>query len=114
MVVHVAGHRIFGRRGKDLTINVPVTFPEAALGSTITVPTLERSVTLKVPAGTKSGRVMRVRGRGVPASSGTGDLLVTVDVAVPESMSEAEREAVVALGDLIKGDQLREHLWSEQ
>jgi molecular chaperone DnaJ len=90
-----------------------VTFPEAALGTTITVPTLERPVTLKVPAGTKSGRVLRVRAKGVPASSGAGDLLVTVEVSVPSKLTEPEREAVQALGDLMKGDALREHMWSD-
>jgi molecular chaperone DnaJ len=113
VVVHVDRHPVFGRRGKDLTVTVPVTFAEAALGTTITVPTLDRPVTLKVPAGTKSGRVLRVRGKGVPASSGAGDLLVTVEVSVPAKLSDAEKEAVQALGDLMKGDSLREHLWSE-
>jgi molecular chaperone DnaJ len=70
-------------------------------------------VTLKVPAGSRSGRTLRVRGRGVPASSGVGDLLVSLEVAVPTRLSEAEREAVVALGDLQKGDGLREHLWGD-
>ena len=114
VVVHVDRHPVFGRRGKDLTVTVPVTFAEAALGSTITVPTLERPVTLKVPAGTKAGRVLRVRGKGVPANSGAGDLLVTIEVSVPSRLSEPEREAVQALGDLMKGDSLREHLWSDQ
>ena len=113
VVVHVDRHPVFGRRAKDLTVNVPVTFAEAALGTTITVPTLDRPVTLKVPAGTKSGRVLRVRGKGVPASSGAGDLLVTVEVSVPAKLSDAEKEAVQALGDLMKGDSLREHLWSD-
>ena len=114
VVVHVGGHPVFGRKGKDLTVSVPVTFPEVVLGATITVPTLEHPVTLKVPAGTRSGRVLRVRGRGVPAASGAGDLLVSVEVAVPDQLSDSEREAVVALGDLMKGDALREHLWREQ
>ena len=113
VVVHVGSHPVFGRRGKDLTLSVPVTFPEATLGTTISVPTLDRPVTLKVPAGTKSGRVLRVRGRGVPASSGAGDLLVTVDVWVPTTLSDEEREAVETLGDLMKGESLREHLWGE-
>ncbi|HEX4864634.1 MAG TPA: DnaJ C-terminal domain-containing protein, partial [Acidimicrobiales bacterium] len=113
VVVHVDRHPVFGRRGKDLTLSVPVTFAEAALGTTITVPTLDRPVTLKVPAGTKSGRVLRVRSKGVPASSGAGDLLVTVEVSVPSKLNSAEREAVEALGDLMKGDSLREHLWSD-
>ncbi len=113
VVVQVDQHRIFGRKGRDLTLTVPVTFAEAALGTTITVPTLEKPVTLKVPAGTRSGRTFRVRGRGVPASSGTGDLLVTVDVAVPERLSPEEEKAVAALGGLMNGDSLRESLWSD-
>jgi molecular chaperone DnaJ len=113
VVVKVDGHRLFGRRGKDLTLTVPVSFPEAVLGTTITVPTLDKSVTLKIPAGSKSGRTFRVRGRGVPVSSGAGDLLVTIEVAVPADLNDAEREAVGALGDLIKGDALRENLWSQ-
>jgi molecular chaperone DnaJ len=113
VVVKVDGHRVFGRRGKDLTLTVPVSFPEAALGTSITVPTLDKPVTLKIPAGSKSGRTFRVRSRGVPASSGAGDLLVTIEVAVPADLNQEEREAVGALGDLIKGDALRESLWSE-
>ncbi len=113
VVVSVGRHPIFGRRGKDLTVTAPVSFPEAVLGTTISVPTLDRPVTLKVPAGSRSGRTLRVRGRGVPAASGTGDLLVTVEVAVPQHLTEAEREAVGALGDVMKGDGLREHLWGE-
>ena len=70
VVVHVASHEVFGRSGRNLTITVPITFPEAALGTTITVPTLDGKVTLKVPAGTASGKVLRVRGRGVPSGSG--------------------------------------------
>ncbi|MBO0732476.1 MAG: hypothetical protein J2P57_24655, partial [Acidimicrobiaceae bacterium] len=106
-------HPLFGRRGKNLTVTVPVTFPEAVLGATITVPTLDRPVTLKVPPGSRSGRVLRVRGHGVPASRGHGDLLVTLEVAVPTELSDAERKAVEAFGDLTKGDALREAaLWS--
>jgi len=113
VVVHVGQHPTFGRSGKNLTLTVLVSFAEAALGATITVPTLDQPVTLKVPAGSRSGRTLRVRGRGVPASSGVGDLLVSIEVAVPKHLSEAEREAVVALGDLQKGDGLREHLWGD-
>jgi molecular chaperone DnaJ len=97
VVVRVAPHELFGRRGNDLTLTVPVSFPEAALGATVTVPTLDEPVTLRMPPGTRSGRTFRVRGRGVPASTGTGDLLVTVEVAVPEELSDAQREAVEAL-----------------
>ena len=63
-------HPVFGRSGRNLTITVPITFPEAALGTTITVPTLDGKVTLKVPPGTASGTVLRVRGRGVPGRVG--------------------------------------------
>ncbi|HVM68031.1 MAG TPA: molecular chaperone DnaJ [Acidimicrobiales bacterium] len=121
VVVRVSHHELFGRRGRDLTLTVPITFAEAALGATVTVPTLAKAVTLKVPAGTKSGRTFRVRGKGVDANgSGTpGDLLVTVEVAVPDHLSEAEREAVEKLaaaqlesprsylGKWIDGDQAR-------
>ncbi|HLI25191.1 MAG TPA: molecular chaperone DnaJ [Acidimicrobiales bacterium] len=113
VVVHHDRHPIFGRQGKHLTLVVPVSFPEAALGTTITVPTLEQPVSLKVPAGTPSGRIFRVRGKGVPASSGVGDLLVTVEVAVPTHLNESERKAVEALGDLLKGEALRDRLWKE-
>ena len=113
VVVHVDQDQLFGRRGKDLTLTVPVTYPEAVLGTTIKVPTLEKPVTLKVPAGTRSGRTLRVHGRGVPASSGAGDLLVTIEVAVPAKVSDAERESVVALDGLMDGDALRGQLWSD-
>jgi molecular chaperone DnaJ len=112
VVVQVDAHRLFGRRGKDLTLTVPITYPEAVLGTTIKVPTLDRPVTLKVPPGTKSGQTLRVRGRGVPLSSGAGDLLVTLEVAVPDHPTEAEREAVEALSSVSAGDGLRDYLWS--
>src|SRR3954471_21761049 len=95
--VHVGRHELFGRKGRDLTITAPVTFPEAALGASITVPTLDDAVTLRLPAGTRSGRTFRVKGRGIPTSSGTGDLLVTVEVAVPQKLTDAERQAIEAL-----------------
>lgn len=109
VVVHVDPHPIFGRKGKNLTITVPVTYPEATLGATVTVPTLTDPVTLRVPPGTRSGRTFRVKGRGVPGSGGTGDLLVTVEVAVPQRLSDAEREAVEALAEATT-DSPRRHL----
>jgi molecular chaperone DnaJ len=111
VVVHVDPHPVFGRRGKDLTLTVPVTFAEAALGTSLKVPTLDKPVTLRVPAGSRSGKTLRVRGRGVPASSGVGDLLVTLEVDVPDKLNDAERKAVAALGDVIAGDGLRDYLW---
>jgi molecular chaperone DnaJ len=98
VVCRVAPHELFKVRGDDLTLTVPVTFAEAALGADITVPTIDGTpVRLRIPAGTRSGRTFRVKGRGVPKSKRTGDLLVTVEVAVPAKLSPAERKAVEAL-----------------
>jgi molecular chaperone DnaJ len=95
VVVHVTGDRLFGRSGDNLTLTVPVTFPEAVLGTTVQVPTLDGAVTVKVPAGTSSGKTMRVRGRGVRRKDGSsGDLLVTVEVAVPAKLSKEARRAL--------------------
>jgi molecular chaperone DnaJ len=103
VVTHVAPDPLFGRDGNNLTLTVPVTFPEAALGTKLKVPTLDGDpVTLKLPAGTGSGKVFRVKGKGVPATKGRGrgDLLVTVEVAVPRKLSSEQREAVEALAEL--------------
>ncbi len=96
VTVHVTPHPVFGRAGDNLTVSVPVTFPEATLGATIKVPTLKGApVTLKLPPGTPTGRTMRVRGRGVTRKDGTrGDLLATVEVAVPRNVSGKAREAL--------------------
>jgi molecular chaperone DnaJ len=104
VVVRVGGHSIFGRRGRNLTLTVPVGFAEAALGTTVTVPTLDGHVTLRVPAGTPSGRTFRVKGRGVPGGkkSPTGDLLVTVEVDVPAVLSDEQRAAVEELAKVIE------------
>jgi molecular chaperone DnaJ len=98
VVTRVEPHPLFARRGGDLTVTVPITFAEAALGAEVKVPTLDGPpVTIKVPAGTRSGKTFRVKGRGVPKAKGAGDLLVTVEVAVPAKLSAAERKAVEAL-----------------
>jgi molecular chaperone DnaJ len=94
VTVQVTADELFGRSGDDLTLTVPITFPEAALGTTLRVPTLDGAVSLKVPAGTVSGRTLRVRGRGVPRRGKAGDLLVTVEVAVPKNMSAEARDAL--------------------
>jgi molecular chaperone DnaJ len=92
--VHVTPHPLFSRSGQDLVITVPVTFAEAALGTELKVPTLDGPITLKVPPGTQNGRTFRVRGRGVPGAGRkhAGDLLVSLEVAVPEKLSRKERE----------------------
>lgn len=95
--VHVAAHPIFGRRGDDLTVSLPVSFPEAALGANVQVPTLDGPVTLKVPAGTPGGKTFRVRGKGAPRKGGHGDLLVTVNVDVPGKLSREEKKLLEEL-----------------
>ena len=104
VVVRVGGHNVFGRRGRNLTLTVPVGFAEAALGTTLTVPTLDGHVTLRVPEGTPSGRTFRVKGRGVPGGkkSATGDLLVTIEVDVPVGLTDEQRAAVEELARVIE------------
>jgi molecular chaperone DnaJ len=97
VTVHVRPDKVFGRDGDDLTVAVPVSFSELALGTTLSVPTLEGKVGVRVPKGTSDGRILRVRGRGVPKrSGGHGDLLVTVKVAVPPNLEGAAAEALEA------------------
>ena len=95
VLIKVHDDPLFGRDGDDLTLSVPITFPEAVNGVDLRVPTLDGAVTVRVPAGTPSGRKLRVRGRGVARRDGTqGDLLVTVDVVVPRNLSATAREAL--------------------
>lgn len=103
--VHVQGHPVFrqGDRG-DLLVTVPVTFTEAALGAKIAVPTLDGSVTVKVPPGTPSGKVLRVKGRGGPFKNKAGDLLARIEVMVPSKLSKKEKESLEQLAELQKED----------
>ncbi len=107
--VTVSPHPVFGRKGDHLTLNVPVTFAEAVLGTQISVPTPDGSVTLKMPAGTRSGRTFRVKGKGFPTKTGHGDLLVTVEVDVPTTLNDHEREALEAYA-AVATDNPRDHL----
>jgi molecular chaperone DnaJ len=93
VTVHVKPHRIFGRQGEHLTLNVPVTFTEAALGAEIKVPTLDGlPVTVRIPAGTANGSKLRVRGKGSVRRDGTkGDLMLTIEVQVPHHLSDEQR-----------------------
>ncbi len=109
--VTVRKHPVFERDGLNLRVDVPVTFVEAALGATIQVPTLGGDpVKLKVTPGTPSGRVLRVKGRGVATKSGTGDLLATVQVAVPSHLTDKQREAVEVLRAALPDEDPREDL----
>jgi molecular chaperone DnaJ len=98
VVVRVGPHRFFGRRGSDLLLTLPITYPEAALGAQVQVPTMNGTVTLKVPAGTTSGRTFRIRGKGAPKRrGGNGDLMVTVQVEVPSRLSKEEKQLLKQL-----------------
>jgi molecular chaperone DnaJ len=114
VVTHVLPHPVFGRKGEHLTVTLPVTISEAALGAELVVPTLDTPVTLRLAPGTSSGRTLRVKGRGVERANGKkGDLLVTVDVVVPKQVSPAAREALEVLAREQPGDELRAHLVEE-
>ena len=104
-------HRLFGRRGDHLTATIPITFTEAALGAEIKVPTLDGSVRLKVPAGTTTGKTFRVREKGVPRTKGKpGDLLVTVEVAVPKKLSRAAKKLLEQYREEFETDDPRARL----
>jgi molecular chaperone DnaJ len=95
---HVIPHERFGRKGPDLTLRVPISFAEAALGADIDVPTLDgNTVKLRLKAGTQSGSRHRVRGKGVVTPKHEGDLIVTVDVMVPMHLTPEQRAAIEAL-----------------
>jgi molecular chaperone DnaJ len=100
--VEVGPHKLFGRKGDDLTLELPVSYPEAALGAQIPVPTMNGPVTLKVPAGTPDGKTFRIRGKGAPKKGGHGDLLVTTKVDVPSKLSREEKELLRQLKDSAK------------
>jgi molecular chaperone DnaJ len=114
VTVRVANHPLFGRTERNLTVTVPVTFTEAALGTTVKVPTLTDPVTVRIPSGTQSGAVLRVRGRGVAGENNktAGDLLVTVQVTVPKDLDDNTKAAIeaVAAADPDEGARLRSHL----
>ena len=109
VVVHVTPHRVFGRTADNLTLAVPLTFAEAALGAEVKVPTLDGPpVTLRLPSGTTNGRTFRVRGKGATRKDGTrGDLLVTVQVAVPTKLNADAKAAVEAFRDATAGEDPR-------
>jgi molecular chaperone DnaJ len=110
--VHVTPHPVFGRNGHNLTVTVPVTFPEAAMGAEIKVPAHRGApVSVRIPPGTPNGRTFRVRGRGVRRPDGTnGDLLVTVAVQVPENLTAGAKEALGAFREATAGEDPREEL----
>jgi molecular chaperone DnaJ len=115
VTVKVTPHRLFSRKGDNLTIDVPVSFDEAALGADIKIPTLGGTpVTLKIPPGTPNGRTFRVRGKGARKPDGTmGDLLATVEVQVPAVLDKTARDAVEAYRAATAGKPLRARLFED-
>lgn len=108
LTVTVGKHPVFERDGDNIRVSVPVTFVEAALGATIEVPTLEgEPVKLKVAPGTPSGRVLRVKGRGVKTAKGQGDLLAVVQIAVPSHLEGKAKEALEAFAAVVPDENPR-------
>ncbi|KAA9395347.1 J domain-containing protein [Kocuria coralli] len=113
LTVKVGEHPVFSRRdgSDDLAVTVPISFPEAVLGATIKVPTLDgKPVSLKVPEGTSSGRKFRIKGKGVPTSKGTGNLIVTVEIEVPKVLDDDARRAAEAFAEATSGEDPRAHV----
>lgn len=111
VTVHVEPHPVYTMAGNNLKLAVPVTFAEAALGATIDVPTLDgAAVRLRVPPGTPSGRTLRVKNRGIRSSKGVGDLLVTVEVLVPQKLNAKAKEAVELFAEAMADENPRERL----
>ncbi len=104
--VHVKPHKFFRRKDKDILLDLPITFPEAVMGTTVEIPTINSKVKLKVPAGTSDGRKFRLRGKGVPKlkSKGHGDMIVTARIVVPKKVTAKEKELVKKLKELEKED----------
>ncbi|MDE0643032.1 MAG: molecular chaperone DnaJ [bacterium] len=109
--VRVGFHPVFSRKDDNLTMQLPISFTEAALGARVNVPTLNGTVTLKIPAGTSSGRTFRIRKEGVQRGAGRqGDLLVTVNVAVPERLSRQAKKLLEEYRQKYEKTDLRAHL----
>jgi molecular chaperone DnaJ len=113
VTVSVVPHEVFGRKGRDLTLNLPITYPEAALGADVKVPTLDGgTVTLKIPAGTQAGKTFRIRGKGGGSNGSLGDktdLLVTVNVVVPQKLTKEARQLLEQFAG-VQPETPREHL----
>jgi molecular chaperone DnaJ len=108
LTIRVEPHPLFERRGVDVLCTVPITFPQAVLGATLDIPTLEGKVQMKLPPGTQSGKVFRLRGKGISAYGGVGkgDQLVTVMVEVPEKITREQRRLIEALASEMGTDTL--------
>ena len=99
MVTRVDVSNVYERRGDDLIVNVPVSYPTATLGGTVEVPTPEGAVSLKIPAGTEDGKLLRIKGRGAPRlkGGGQGDVLARIRISVPKRVNKKQRELLEQL-----------------
>ena len=97
-VVETQPHPYFGVSGRHLTVRLPITVAEAVLGAVVTVPTLRGAAAIRIPPGTRHGRVLRVRGRGIPHTDGPSDLLATIEIVIPTDLDDAQRQAMEAFG----------------
>lgn len=114
ITVKVSEHPVFSRNGNNLKVTVPVTFPEAALGADVKVPTLDGlGVTLRLPPGTPSGRTLRAKGHGIKTSSETGDLLATIQIVAPSKLSTKAKQAVEAFASATDDESPRDVLYRE-
>ena len=106
LVIRIEQHSLFARVGHDLHVRVPISFPQAALGSVVEVPTLDGKVKMRVPAGTQPGHQLRLRGKGLPhgVGSGSGDQIVTIDLEVPDRLTEEQRALVAQLAASMNED----------
>jgi molecular chaperone DnaJ len=95
-VVRTGAHPYFERRGNDIALRLPLTVAEAALGGVVSVPTLTGALAVRIPPGSRHGRTLRARGRGIPLADGPGDLLMTIEIVIPSALNEAQRSALEA------------------
>ncbi len=104
VIAQVGESPVFERRGSDLVVDVPVTMTEAALGATVRVPTPEGSVGLKVPAGTQTGKMLKLKGKGAPrlGASGKGDLLARIKVVTPEKLSGEQKDLLKKFAEVAR------------
>ena len=111
IMLHVKPHPIFARKGENLTLTLPVTFTEAALGADIKVPTMSGDdITVRIAPGTSNGRTLRVKGRGITKGATTGDLLVTVDVQVPQRVDGKALDALKVFAEETAHEDVRADL----
>lgn len=118
-MIHVRPHEFFVREDNDLLVDVPITISQAAIGDEVSVPTMEGKAMLSVPAGTQSGTVFRLRGRGMrdPAGYGRGDILAKVVIAIPRKLTREQKDLLKqldeSLGDYAGGARLPKSSWQE-